>query len=398
MKKLVYVVDDQPSVLQTAVLILQTIDPDWKVVGFSHPAEALAAVKAAAPDMVLSDQVMPQMQGSQLLEEVRKVSPNTVRIIMSGHVAFNQLSVITSAHQYIAKPFEAGTLKALVLRTLAAQERMREDGLQGVVTSLRSLPSLPQVHHSLLAELEDSRGPGAVIARLVAEDAGLSSKVLQLANSPLFGRGYLIVNPIEAVLCLGTEMIKAIVLTQALFKHYAVLKDPDVDLPRVWSHCWEVAQLAQHFCLKKRLSASQGEEAFLAGLLHELGRFILVDSFPEQFRAACQAARATQSPLTPHLLDTFNTTPFRITAYLLELWGMPDRVISAVSFLHQPEQQHPGDFSVTTALYIADQIASRKSPPDSFAVPEWNTTYLQAVGCMEDVAAWEKDAGVKRGA
>lgn len=390
MKRLVYVVDDQPSVLQTAVLIVQSIDPDWNVSGFNGPAEALVAVKAAAPDLILSDQIMPGMQGSELLEEVRKVSPNTVRIIMSGHVAFGQLSMITSAHQYIAKPFDVQKLKALVLRTLAAHERMRENGLQSVVTSLRSLPSLPQVYHSLLAELEDSRGPGALIARLVSEDAGLSAKVLQLANSPLFGRGYVIANPIEAVLCLGTEMIKAIVLAQTLFKHYTNLKDPEVDPRRVWSHCWSVAQLAQQFCRQKQLSTAQGEEAFLAGLLHEVGRLILVDSFPEQFRAACHAARTTQSPLTPHLVENFKTTPSRIGAYLLELWDMPADVIRAVSLLDHPEQEQAGGFSVTAALYIADQIASRKSPADSFAVPEWNTAYLQTVGCIEDVAAWAK--------
>lgn len=390
MKKLVFVVDDQRPVLQTAMLILENIDPDWRVEGFTEPLEALEAVESAKPDLVLTDQVMPKIQGSELLEQVRLASPSTVRIIMSGQVALSRLSMITSAHQYIAKPFDARNLASLVLRTLAAQDRMRDSGLLEVVTSLKSLPSLPQVYHALVSELEDSGGASAVIARLVGEDPGLSSKMLQLANSPLFGQSYIITNPLDAVLCLGTEMIQAIVLAQTLFKHYASIKNPEVDVQRVWSHCWDVAQLAQRLCRLKRLPSPNGEQAFLAGLLHEVGRFILVENFPEQFQAACHAARAVSSPVSRQLAEAFRVSPAQIGAYLLELWAMPESVVKAVLCQEHPERETGRDFSITSALYIADQLACRKSPPDNFAVPEWNTAYLEAVGCAADMAEWEK--------
>ncbi len=83
MKKSIYVVDDQAPVMETAVLILQTADPEWEVRGFKDPLEALAAVRAKAPDLVLSDQLMPGMLGSQLLEQIRAVSGATIRVIMS---------------------------------------------------------------------------------------------------------------------------------------------------------------------------------------------------------------------------------------------------------------------------------------------------------------------------
>ena len=70
MKRCIYVVDDQLGVLDTAVLILRGIEAQWDVAGFSDPLAALAAVKVRAPDLILSDQLMPGMFGSQLLEEV----------------------------------------------------------------------------------------------------------------------------------------------------------------------------------------------------------------------------------------------------------------------------------------------------------------------------------------
>ncbi|HEY3861598.1 MAG TPA: response regulator [Verrucomicrobiae bacterium] len=388
MKRCIYVVDDQTAVLDTAVLILRGIDAQWQVTGFSDPQAALAAVMSQAPDLILSDQLMPGILGSQLLEKVRSVAPAAIRVIMSGYVSLNKLTLITSAHQYIAKPFDIGKLRDIVQRSFAAQERIINKGLQTVATSLRSIPSLPQVHQSLLAELEDNRTANSVIARMVSEDAGLSIKVLQLANSPLFGQGYLITNPSDAVMCLGTEMIAAIVLSQSLFRHYESLKHSDLDVARIWSHCWETAYMGQHICRQKRLPRRAAEEVFLAGLLHEAGRFILVDNFPEQFSAACQHARQTKTALAPRLLEAFQTTPAQLTAYLMELWGMPSEVVTAISLQDNPHKEPSGGFCLASALYVADHLAARKAPPDNFALEDWNAEYLRKIGCEEDLPGW----------
>jgi HD-like signal output (HDOD) protein len=390
MAKLIYVVDDQAAVLETAVFVLENIDPAWQVVGFNSPIDALAAARQKAPDMVLSDQIMPKMQGSQLLEEIRLILPTTIRIIMSGYVEMGKLSLITSAHQYIAKPFDAVGLRDLVLRAFAGQEKIQNSGLQQVVAGLKSVPSLPQVYHSLLAELEDQRGASTAIARLVSQDPGLSAKVLQLANSSLFGHGYLINHPMDAVMCLGTEMIKAIVLSQAIFKHYATLKHPEFDLGKLWAHSWDVAQYARYCCRDKKLPPALAEQAFLAGLLHEVGRLILVESFPEQFQAACATARSKGVSLCLCLRETFKATPAQVSGYLLDLWGMPGEVIAAVSKHDCPENAAGQEFELTTALYVGDYLASKKAPADAFALPELNTQYLKATGCLDELPEWEQ--------
>ena len=390
MNKSIYVVDDQQPVADTAVLVLRRINPAWEVIGFTDPLQALAAIKAKPPDLVLSDQVMPAMSGSQLLEQVRLIAPGTIRIIMSGYVPLNELTVITSAHQYLAKPFDTVKLQESVQRSFAARERIKDKGLETVVTSLRSIPSLPQVYHSLLAELEDSSSGMTSIARKVTEDAGISMKVLQLANSPLFGQDNMVKSPTEAVMCLGTDMVAALVLSQSLFRHYESLDAGELQVRQAWNHCWEAAYLAQHLCLEKNLPRQSSEEAFLAGLLHEMGRFILVDNFQDQYHQACEAARQANSPLNPKLREVFGTTPTQVTAYLLQLWGMPASVIASIAALENPGVVEVDGFDITTALYIADGLAARKCPPDPFPPEEWNKTYLEAAGCLEDFAVWEK--------
>jgi HD-like signal output (HDOD) protein len=390
MSRLVYVVDDQPPVLETVLMLLESVDPAWRVEGFTSAAAALAAVKAQPPDLVLTDHQMPEMQGSKLLEEVRVAAPNAVRIIMSGYVDINALSAVISAHQYIAKPFDVFQIKELIQRTFAARARMEHLGLQELVTALRSLPSLPHVYYAVLKELADEHHSIDAIAQLVAKDAGLSGKLLQVANSPLFGRGSLISSPFEAVLCLGSQMIKAVVLSQAPFRHYGQIKCLEIDVPRLWNHCWEVAHLVQRICLEQKLPQASADEAFLAGILHEIGKLILIDSFPERFQAACEAARQARAPLTPFLLREFHAAPAHLAAYLMELWGLPGAVIQAVALQEHPENDPSGEFSLATALYIADQVATRKSPPDAFAIPEWNSECLKAMGCESDIAVWER--------
>jgi HD-like signal output (HDOD) protein len=390
MKRSIYVVDDQAPVLETTVLVLRSLGKEWDVTGFTDPFAALAAVKANAPDALLSDELMPGMQGSQLLEQVRIASPNTVRIIMSGCVALDKLTLITSAHQYIAKPFDAFKMRDLIQRTFVAQEKIINHGLQALVTSIRSIPSLPQAHQSLLKELEDSDTPSATIARRIGDDPGLSVKVLQLANSALFGRGYLVTSPIDAVSCLGTDMVAAIVLSQSVFRHYESLQHREIDLPRVWAHCWGAACLAQYLCRQTKLPHKTGEEAFLAGLLHEAGRFILVDNFPDKFQTACDRARQSNLPLAACLRETFQASPSQVSSYVLELWGLPTGVVNGIAFLENPEKDPTPGFSITSALYIADHLASQTFPPDPFPLDGWKTDYLQSIGCADDIPAWEK--------
>ena len=390
MRRTIFVVDDQTAVMETVVMALRSLGRDWEVIGFKEPFAALDAVKANPPHALLTDQLMPGMQGSELLEQVRNLSPTTIRLIMSGCIALDRLTLITSAHQYVAKPFDAVELRNMLQRSFMAQERMLHQGLQSLATSIRSIPSLPQAHYALLAALDDSRNQSETISRRIGGDPGLSVKVMHLANSSLFGRGTMVTALDDAVGCLGTDMIAAIVLAQSLFQHYQTLKNHGIDLERIWSHCWETAGLTQQLCREKHLPAKVGEEAFLAGLLHEIGRFILVDNFPDEYQAACETAHKSNSSLSKCLRDIFQASPTQLSTYVLELWGMPVGLVNSIAFLEHPENDPAEGFSMTSALYVAHHLASKKYPADAFPVEECNTAYLQAAGCADDLAVWEK--------
>jgi hypothetical protein len=76
----------------------------------------------------------------------------------------------------------------------------------------------------------------------------------------------------------------------------------------------------------------------------------------------------------------------------MELWGMPPNVVTAISLQDNPQQEPGGAFSLASALYVAEHIASRKSPADTFAAEEWNLAYLRSIGCEPDIPMWDDPA------
>ncbi len=278
----------------------------------------------------------------------------------------------------------------MIQRTFAAQQRIIDQGLEDVVIKIRAIPSLPQAHHSLLKELEDNEGDNSNIARLVGDDPGLSIKVLQLANTGLFGSGHLISDMMEAVNALGTEIITSIVLSQSVFQHYEAMRHGEMDPARIWAHCWETACIAQYVSRDKVLSREDGEAAFLAGLLHEVGRFVLIENFPDKFQAACDRARKTKTTLSQCLREDVKATAAEISGYVLELWNLPAPVIEAIYFHETPEKAAGPGFTITSALHVANCLASKKYPPDGFSNAGWNKIYLESVGCAHDLKDWEK--------
>ena len=183
MKRRILVVDDEASLLSLLALVFDSTDPEWEVTTCSHPAEALEKVRDIQPDLVLTDQTMPGLTGCQLLAQVKDIAPQAVRILISGYM--REPDKLAVAHQYLAKPFNAQQLSHVVRQALCAQERLQNPGLRKLVASLNSFPVLPHKKSQLLTQLTEKHDYEAM-ARTASEDGGIASKVLQLANSPLF--------------------------------------------------------------------------------------------------------------------------------------------------------------------------------------------------------------------
>lgn len=377
MQKLIYIVDDETSVLETLGICLRRLNPDWVIREFTLPNGALEAIKHRPPHLVLTDQTMPGMTGSQMLDLVRQAAPQAVRIVISGHAA--QTEKIGAAHQCLSKPFDLGELQARIRQALGAQETLRDPALRQLVTSLESFPVMPAAYAKLVRELERDDSSFDRIVDLLTRDGGVLTRVIQMSNSALFGRNSTITEPAEALMQLGTHVVRALVLSVHLFSAYQTCQCPEVPIESLWHHSWSSARLAQQLC-RQKLSEAAANDVFFAGLVQNLGRLILMENQPDRYRQTCHRALAEKLPLVDVEKEAFGVMPAELSAFMLRLWGMPETVIDAVLFCHSPwDNPKSSGFTPATALYMADILTRQRHAPDSFATRPLNQPYLDSV-------------------
>ena len=150
-------------------------------------------------DIVISDMMMPGMDGAQLLTEVLKRHPQTVRIILSGHAEREAvLRLVGPAHHYLSKPCGADELRAAITRAFALRDLLDNDRLKQLTTRIKNLPALPALHNRLTEELLKDSPSLEHIGEIISRDIGMTAKILQLVNSAFFGLAHPVSSPTEA--------------------------------------------------------------------------------------------------------------------------------------------------------------------------------------------------------
>jgi HD-like signal output (HDOD) protein len=320
---------------------------------------------------------MPGMTGAKMLNHIRHIAPATIRIIFSSYVGNSDN--LGAAHQHLRKPCTATEIINRVRSALSAQEALGNEALAQLIASFAAFPVLPSVYSDLVHDLDRDGVSLEHTAKLLQRDGSVFTRVMQVANSPLYGAENTITNPEQAILQLGTRNVKALVLSMHVFDGYDRIHFPEMPVELLWQHSCSVARFAQSLCAKS-LDETAANNAFFAGLVHDLGCLVLMENHPSAFREACQKAQATGQPLHQVELETFRVAHEDISAFMLRLWGMPAPVAEAVLHHHAPWNAPTAErFSPTAALYAANILARLHSPHDRMPTPEIDQEYLERI-------------------
>lgn len=384
-------VDDEHNVLDGLRRMLHPMRGQWKMEFVSCCEEALTALQANPYDVIISDLRMPEKDGLQLLEIVREKFPQTIRIMLSGYVD-KPLRTCASrcVHQFISKPCDADTLKKVIKRALTLYDRLHSTDLSDILSRLTSLPVLPKAYREVLNLLNNPSCSLRRIGQVVAQDIGLSSKILQVVNNAFVTiQGQKISDPVHAVSFLGLKSAEALILTNGLFSE---LPDSSVRrccVDQLQEHCMRVGTLARGICNGLHMSDDLLDIASMAGILHDAGKMILISSFPEEYWKAVVESRLRFFPLYGSERNVLQASHAELGGYLLDLWGLPSPIVEAVTYHHEPWLCPQSAFSVTDAIYIANLIDHQRlnNLADGFSETV-NLDYLQAFGVAELLESW----------
>src|SRR5579863_2413558 len=201
-------VDDEPLILEGLQRSLRPFRKEWSAAYAAGGEEALAMLQREPFDVIVTDMRMPGMDGAMLLAEVTCRYPDILRMVLSGQSDLE--SVVKSAgatHQYLTKPCSIEVLRNVVNRTVSLRQLLNNASLMQVVSRMRSIPSVPPLYVELTHCLKSRDGSLDKASAIIQKDMGMSAKVLQLANSGLFGAPGRIGCTREAVSYLGLETI-----------------------------------------------------------------------------------------------------------------------------------------------------------------------------------------------
>ena len=301
--------------------------------------------------------------------------------MISSHVGFSKN--LGAAHQYLGKPCAIHEVESGVRQALAAQDLLQNPQLARLVASLTSFPVLPSIYADLIRELDSEDSSLDRIAGLLEYDGGSLARVIQAANSPLFRGRSVVTDPRIAIFELGTRNVKALVFSMHVFEAYQRMHFPEMPVELLWRHSCSTARLARELC-RKTLGDSPANDAFFAGLVHDLGCLVLMENHIESFRTLCQTAQQEGKPLCQAEKEVFHAAHEDLLAFMLRLWGIPDSVVDAVAYHNAPwESPHANQFNAAVALYMANIVARQQCPPDRLITPELNWEYLEVVGAPD---------------
>lgn len=382
MTPLIYIVDDEPMLGEMLCQFLARTNSDWRVESFTLPGKAIEATQKATPDMVISDFAMPEMTGTEMLEKIRLMAPSTIRILVSGFANPKALAnKLSAAHQYLAKPYSLLDIRSKIQKALIALEHFKNIELRSTVLAIRTLPAMPQIYYALLSVLENPDSSYTDVVDILQKDAAISAKIIQMANSPLFREntgGQAVIDLLQAINLLGTERIKAAVLSHQLFESYNTIPD-FFGSQSLTHHRWETANNSYEIAREMDLKEDQVRDAYVAGLMHDMGRLILMDNFATIYRSVCQRAITENKPLTSIETEAFKMSQADVIGFLASLWGMRDRIVHAITF-----QEHPWDapnadaVQTASAVYLAHIKSNTLHPSEKFIQLEPNMEFLKA--------------------
>lgn len=377
-------VDDEKPILRALYRTFQNEDCDLYFAESGE--EALQILTDHSIEIVVSDMRMPSMDGHQLLQKIKTLYPETIRLILSGFAEREKvfrLLLDGSAQMYLVKPWNNQELVALLENILQLQSILKEKCLLDTVGTGESLPTLPSIYTHLCSLIEKDADMKDIVA-MVESDPVIAGKVLKMANSAYMGVKVGSVQ--QAVAYLGLGVLKDLVLTTSVFTlSNAAGREIRTELSLLHKHAQSVNQIVSMLYQavhNKRLP----EEQASVGLLHDLGMIAMVKQFSTRYVDEIRSEQANCSlTFQDKEKEIFQISHAELGGYLLRWWQLPYPLVETALFHHEPLNPYVVNKNLLCLVHIADQYSWKnllpETPPCDIQEEIWEAAEISPQEC-----------------
>jgi len=323
-------------------LVCTHLSSRFEVMGVRHGVEAAELMRRYIPDLLLIDQDVPV--GGIRTARILRLHPDYQQIPVLIGLMPEKANIVQQIKEgekanlkaYIAKPYTLSVLEKkieeninLKLTSLTMAE-VREE-----LKNLTNLPVLSPVHQKMMRLLsqEDDEIPMRELTRTIESDPGMVAAIMRICRSAYFGfRGNTIPT---AITFLGMKEIRKVVQASVLFDVFKADRQTrvqgEISLMDLWRHsvaCGVIMEWGQRHI--------KGRDHFIAGIMHDIGKIILLLRFPEHFQTMVRIARKEQKTIFQVEKELLGITHTDIGYELVNQWDLPSTISNCISFHHNP--------------------------------------------------------------
>lgn len=383
-------VDDERKVLDGLRRMLHSMRHDMEMRFASGGEEALTFLAAEPYDVVVSDMRMPGMDGSILLREIMTRYPGTIRLVLSGQCDRGTvLKAVEATHQFLTKPCDPESLRSTLKRVGELLGQLVGDHFRDIVTKVTCVRSHPTNYAAMTQALASPGTTINQIGQIVAQDVGMSARVLQLTHSGFFGTPQRFTDPVRATGLFDIETIRALYTNSNVFAPLNTTEPLPGFITRLFDHSLGVARAAREIARVETSDAQLADDAYLAGLLHDVGFLVMIEQAPAEAEEALRVSCREGLPLFESEHACFGVSHAEVGAYLTALWGLPASVVQAIRLHHSPATSVGRGFEPLSAVHVANALHNRDIGGGSVdARPLIDTEYLRRLGLANRLDAW----------
>jgi putative nucleotidyltransferase with HDIG domain len=228
--------------------------------------------------------------------------------------------------------------------------------VSAIIKKIESMPTLPTVAFRVMEVTGDSKSSANDLMKIISTDVSLTAKILKIANSPFYGLTREISSLQHALTVLGFKEIKNLVISTVAVENFKDLEqDGKFDIKKFWKHsfcCGLAAKIIATSFMNK------GNELFVAGLLHDIGKLVIYIAFPDEFMKQQEAMSSLKLKYLSFSAEKnfFAMSHDEVGMKLLQRWMFPEDLIAAVGFHHQPQYAY-GDQLYPMVVHVADILS-----------------------------------------
>ena len=391
MKPSALILTDQDALLESS---RQALQESWDIQPARTLTEAREAIARTQYQVLLIDKQHAPPSGETADAPLGVTEPPIPHVYISNpkskgklevHVTRNQVASPESDTPQIKESFGEQIDHELLRQTLFSQ-----DGLTALLPKIVKTPSRPGVYFRVVEELTNPEGTIDNIASMVNEDPIATARILRAANSTALGLRRRLGDANEAVMMLGGERVKDVILLSEVLSVIDQNKCIGFSPDDVWTHSIQVGQLARKIMLAETRHQASRDAAFTAGLLHDVGKVLLAVNVPGRYAKTLLFAKRKRIPLTEAEWEEFQITHATLGCYLLESWDLPIRILEAIMWHHDADRYSAEPLTPGGAVFLANTLVRQGNQEEDTSSPNSPLTAIKDTWGEDRLKAWQE--------